>query len=124
MIMDEMIPASPGSVLKMTGRPVAKNPFDTSETETWGIMRATSPQSVELTIKTWLHDLINELYKELPENEKEFVILQYDKESTPRRVMEELRLPERKYYRLKDKLLDKTWSYLYPIENHIEIGLQ
>lgn len=108
--LDAMIPPSPGSVLKMTGRPVAKTPFDTSETETWGIKRALSKEGQEMAAKQTLNSTLRQWVAELPAEEKEFVRLVYGKELPRHAVIRELDITLRKYYRLRERVIGQAWE--------------
>ncbi len=108
--VESLRPPAPGSVLKMTGRPVAKTPFDTSETETWGIKRATCHEARELQAKLELNQRIRQCVDEMPAQEQEFVRLVYGKELPRHHVGTKMGINPRQYYRLRQRVIERVWE--------------
>jgi len=122
MEQDDIMPPSPGSVLKMVGRPVAKAPGDPSQTETWGILRATSRQAREITAKRQLQDIVRQLKNDLPIRDSEFIRLKYDKELPARSVMRELGIKKRAYHYLRERVLKRLWQRVSKIDVDIAVN--
>jgi hypothetical protein len=122
--METIMPPSPGSVLKMQGRPQAKAPGDPSQTETWGIIRATCPQSEQLAAKRWLYQILTEVRLGLDESCLAYTLQVYDKELPGQAVRRRLSLSHRQYYRLRDRVLRYTWSQICNAQSLIELALQ
>ncbi len=117
-------PKSPGSVLKMTGRPVAKTPFDTSETETFGILRATCRQAQELGAKLRLNNTLRQMVTELPDREQQFVRLAYGKELQKSSVIKRMDINTRQYYRLRERVLRATWNRIKNMGAELDLALE
>lgn len=107
--VDSMLPQTPGSILKMTGRVVAKSPFDTSETEDWGIKRVISREGQELAAKQELNTVLRQWASELTEEDSRFVRLVYGKEWPRHTVIRELGITPRQYYRIRERILQQVW---------------
>jgi hypothetical protein len=122
--VDAIMPPLPGSVLKLVGRPVAKTPVDTSQTERWGIRRACCPEAEELAVKLWLWHRLQEFKSDLGVKEKEFIALKYDHEKPTKSIVREMGITERKYYHLKDRVVRKLWQYVQHRNGELEVGVQ
>ena len=107
--VDSMLPQTPGSILKMTGRVVAKSPFDTSETEDWGIKRVIAREGQELAAKQELNTVLRQWASELTEEDSRFVRLVYGKEWPRHTVIRELGITPRQYYRIRERILQQVW---------------
>jgi hypothetical protein len=122
--IDSIMPPLPGSVLKLAGRPVAKTPVDTSQTERWGIRRACCPEAEELAVKCHLYEKISEFISELRGRELEFVKLAYYMEFPPRKVSREMGMSERNYYLVRGKVLYRAWQHLKGIDDMLEVAVR
>ncbi len=123
IIVDSLMPKLPGSVLKMVGRPVAKNPFDTSETEHWGILRATCQEAQELEAKANLWYILKEFRANLGQSDREFIVLRYDKELPPASVQDRLRICSTEYYNTRMRLLRQLWKSIEPLTETIDAAV-
>ena len=121
-LISAIMPPLPGSVLKMVGRPVAKTPFDTSQTERWGLRRATCSEAEEALAKKWVVTRLTTLKTELGPLESEYVRLLYDKELPARTVIRKMGLQERQFYRIRKRVLQKAWVYLHSIRHLLELA--
>lgn len=121
--LETKLPQLPGSVLKMVGKPVAKTPLDTSQTESWGIYRATCREAVELSAKRRLHSILKDFKGELIFPENEFVKLKYEKELPPKRVKENMGITHTEYYTIRLRVLRNLWKVIRNI-NDIENAIQ
>ncbi len=106
--MDLLYPPSPGSVLKMTGRPMAKTPLDTSQTETWGIIRATCDAGQALTAKTALRGALRGLQAILTQQEADYLYNRFGKELRRYQVMRRLGIGSYIYYSLAASVSEKA----------------
>ncbi len=106
--MDLLYPPSPGSVLKMTGRPMAKTPLDTSQTETWGIIRATCDTGQTLMAKTALRGALRGLQAILTQQEADYVHYRYGKELKRYQVLRRLGVGSHIYYSLGVSVSEKA----------------
>ena len=122
--MRSVVPPSPGSVLKMVGRPVAKTPFDTSITERWAIRRACCDEAMELEAKMCLWYRLREFKAGLEGKEKEFVLLKYEKEKPVWSIVKEMGISERKYYRIRQDVVKQLWYQIRDMNGKIEIAVQ
>lgn len=115
--LSSKFPRTPGSVLKMVGRPVAKTPMDSSQTEQWGIYRATCRQAEELSAKRWLRQVLTDYQHDVTPTEKEILYWRYGKELPDARAIDKSGIPRRTYFRVKKQMLDNLARLL------VEIGL-
>ena len=122
--IESIMPPLPGSVLKLVGRPVAKNPFDTSQTERWAIKRACCEEAAELSAKRELHYQLDQFIGELKGKEAQFVRLVYDRELPVQSVVRELGIVYRTYSRLRQKVVIKVWDRLKSMNGQIELGVK
>ncbi len=114
--LDAMVPKSPGSVLKMIGRPMAKTPMDTSETEHWGMLRATCGEAQELDAKLELYRTLETLRVKRLEPDSTLVKLLYDKERPPDIVKREMSINDRNYYMIRQRVLRQVWQKVRDIK--------
>ncbi len=124
MEVEEMVPPNPGSVLKLTGRPMAKTPCDTSITERWGIIRATSPQAMEITAKHLMHGILTNAVDTMDPKHREMVRVRYGRELTDGSAMKIIRASPRQYYRIKKAVLQKVWDAIDPLRNMIDLAIR
>ncbi len=122
--IDSIMPPSPGSVLKLVGRPVAKTPLDTSQTERWALKRACCEEAEELTAKRELHARLGQFVGELKGKEAQFVRLVYDRELPVQSVVRELGVAYRTYSRLKQRIVVRAWDRLRDMNGQIELGVK
>ena len=122
--IESIVPTMPGSVLKMVGRPVAKTPMDTSETERWGIIRATCKEGIEICAKEGLKKKLDAFKKTLSKEELNLIKELYDREQRPARVRERLNLSSREYYTIRQRILRKLWPYIEEVEDVFEIAVK
>jgi hypothetical protein len=113
IVIDSIMPQGPGSVLKIVGKPVAKTPIDTSETEKWGILRATCREAVELEAKMKLFNEIATFRSGLNDQEKEMIGLLYEKEYPVVKVKTMMGLSHKSYHALRMKVLRCLWRRIY-----------
>jgi hypothetical protein len=106
--MDCIFPPSPGSVLKMVGRPQAKAPQDTSQTESWGIHRATCQTAILLAAKILLRSALRGMAPLLSVREKEYVYLKYGKELHRLQVQRRMNIGSSGYYFLNKQVISKA----------------
>ena len=123
LAMEDVLPQSPGSVLKMVGRPVAKTPFDTSQTEAWGIRRATCNEAIELQAKKNLNETLRQWVDCLPHSDQSFVTLTYGQELPRRRVVRELGITDRQYYRIRERVVRTAWEEIRGLNGVIEMAV-
>ncbi len=121
--MESVVPPSPGSVLKMVGRPVAKTPFDTSITERWAIRRVCCDEAVELEVKVWLYRELCEFRRKLTPVESEFVKLCYDHEMPPKSVTRRMGVNDRQYYRIRQRVIERFWDQIRGRERLLETAV-
>jgi len=122
--MDCIFPPGPGSVLKIVGIPVAKNPLDTSQTEEWGIRRATCKEAVELDSKLKLYHALRDLTTHLQEKEYELYTLKYYKEYPVPKVKSLLEIDHQTYYTIRQSLIRKTWKKIKDLDFVVELAVQ
>jgi hypothetical protein len=122
--VDSIMPPLPGSVLKLVGRPVAKTPLDTSQTERWAIRRACCPEAEELAVKVWLWHRLQEFKSDLSIKEKEFIALKYDHEKPTKSVVREMGITERKYYRIRQNVVGQLWQQIRQKDGELEVAVQ
>jgi len=122
--VNAMLPTMPGSVLKMVGRPVAKTPMDTSETEQWGIIRATCEEAIEMDAKGKLKRKLDKFKSKLPDRERALVHELYDREQRPIRVRQNVGLTEREYHTMRQRILRKLCAQLQDVEDVFEIAVK
>ena len=122
--IDSIMPVTPGSVLKLVGRPVAKNPLDTSQTERWAIKRATCNEAAELTAKKLLSERLTCFLGSLREKDSRFVRLVYDRELPAQSVVREIDITYRTYYRTRKSVIIKAWEEIGDLENMLELGVK
>ncbi len=121
--METMFPQLPGSIMKMIGKPQAKTPQYTSETERWGIIRATCDEAVELDAKTWLMNTLKTFKAGLSREDHQFIRYLYEKEHQPARVQSLLRINSQTYYTTRLRLLRKLWQELREHEDILDIAV-
>lgn len=122
IIIDNMLPTLPGSVLKLTGKPVAKNPFDTSITERCGIMRADCDEARELSCKLKLYSILETLINLAPKIDKQFIYYKYEKVYSTRKVKDMMQLDHIQYNTIRIRVLRRLWHSLKHFDN-IELAL-
>jgi len=120
-ILKYMLPQLPGSVLKMVGKPVAKNPFDTSITERYGISRAECDEAIELSAKMILYNSLL-IVKSMPDPDYTFVKYKYDKEYSTGKVKDLMQLDHIQYNTIRIRVLRKVWERIRGIDE-IELAL-
>ncbi len=121
--METIMPPSPGSVLKMQGRPQAKAPGDPSQTETWGIIRATCPQSEQLAAKRWLYQILTEVRLGLDESCLAYVLQVYDRELPRHVARQRLSLTYMQHTRVRQEVLHQTWQQIAKAQDLAEFAL-
>ena len=124
IVVDTMLPPSPGSVLKMVGRPVAKTPMDTSKTELWGIIRACCIEAEELSAKRELLTAVETAKRHLKIEERAIVYHQYEKEKPAYMVRRDLNLKPRQYNSLRARLLRNVWQHVGRNGYNLDLALQ
>jgi hypothetical protein len=110
--MDCIFPPSPGSVLKMVGRPQAKAPQDTSQTESWGIHRATCQIAILLAAKILLRESLRGLQQQLSTKEQDFVHLKYGKELHRFQVQRRMRFDYNGYRYINKIIIEKATNVI------------
>ena len=121
-LSEDIMPPLGTSVVKL-GQGSTKTPFNTSQTERYGIKRAEIStrglgrvESKLLKLKRQ-RDSIREARQTLPEIEQQFVWLKYDLEKTHRETRNALKqitvsMSESTYFRLRQKTLKKIAKFM------------
>ena len=114
--LEAIMPQTSTSVVKL-GQGSTKTPFDTSQTERWGIKRADSRLRAKLLEKRRHKKAIKAAREQLSDEENTFVWLRYDHEKPHDEVMEALEsrghpYSRRSYYRMRRDVINKIARYL------------
>ena len=113
--LEAIMPQTTTSLIKI-GQGGARNPFDTSQTEHWGIKRAESPRAVRL--QTLLREkrrhkkAIKGAREQLSDEENTFVWHRYDKEMPHEEIWEAMHMERRNYYRFRRRVIEKMAKML------------
>lgn len=119
---DYIMPQTSTSIIKM-GQGSTKTPFDTSQTEKWGIKRAELVERRAARIKRKLldkrrwRDAIKEARELLNHEESQIVWLKYDLEKSHKETQRALErggiyMSEQKYYRIRERIIKKVAKHL------------
>lgn len=114
--LEAIMPQASASVVKL-GDGAAKSPFDTSQTEHWGIKRAESRLREKLLEKRRHKKAIKGAREQLTDEENTFVWLRYDKEKTHDEIMQTLErqgkpCSRRSYFRMRRAIVEKIARYI------------
>ena len=114
--LEAIMPQASTSVVKL-GQGSTKTPFDTSQTERWGIKRADSRLRARLLEKRRHKKAIKAAREQLTDEENTFIWLRYDKEKAHDEVMEALEkkghpYSRRSYYRMRRGVIAKIARYI------------
>ena len=104
--LEAIMPQTSTSVVKL-GQGSTKTPFDTSQTERWGIKRAESKLRARLLEKKRHKKAIKAAREQLSDEENTFVWLRYDHEKQHKEIWETLHMEERSYFRFRRKVIKK-----------------
>ena len=113
--LEAIMPQTTTSLIKI-GQGGARNPFDTSQTEHWGIKRAESPRAVRL--QTLLREkrrhkkAIKGAREQLSDEENTFVWLRYDKEMPHEEIWEAMHMSRAQYFRFRKDVIGKIARYV------------
>ena len=118
--LEAIMPQTSTSVVKL-GQGSTKTPFDTSQTERWGIKRADSRLRARLLEKRRHKKAIKAAREQLSDEENTFVWLRYDKEKTHDEVMEALEkkghpYSRRQYFYMRKQIINKIARYIGILE--------
>lgn len=114
--LETIMPQASTSVVKL-GQGSTKTPFDTSQTERWGIKRAESKLRARLLKKRRHRKAIKAAREQLTDEENTFIWLKYDLEKTHRETRNALKqitvsMSESTYFRLRQKTLKKIAKFM------------
>ena len=114
--LEAIMPQASTSVVRL-GQGSTKTPFDTSQTERWGIKRADSRLRARLLEKKRHKKAIKAAREQLTDEENTFVWLRYDKEKTHDEVMEALEkkghpYSRRSYFRMRRDVINEIARYM------------
>ena len=114
--LEAILPQTSTSVIKV-GQGSTKTPFDTSQTERWGIKRAESRLRARLLEKKRHRAAIKAAREQLTDEEHTFIWLRYDLEKTHDEVMEALEscghpYSRRQYFYMRKQIINKIARYL------------
>jgi len=118
--LEAIMPQTSTSLIKV-GQGSTKTPFDTSQTERWGIKRAESRLRARLLEKKRHRAAIKAAREQLTDEENTFVRLRYDLEKTHDEVMEALEsrghpCSRRQYFYMRKRIINKIARYLGLLE--------
>ena len=118
--LEAIMPQTSTSVVKL-GQGSTKTPFDTSQTERWGIKRADSRLRARLLEKRRHKKAIKAAREQLTDEENTFIWLRYDKEKTHDEVMEALEsrghpYSRRQYFYMRKQIINKIARYMGILE--------
>ncbi len=105
--LEAILPQTSTSVIKV-GQGSTKTPFDTSQTERWGIKRAESRLRARLLEKKRHRAAIKAAREQLTDEENTFVWLRYDKEKQHKEIWEAMHMEGRSYYRFRRRVIEKV----------------
>ncbi len=114
--LEAIMPQASTSVVKL-GQGSTKTPFDTSQTERWGIKRANSRLRTKLLEKRRHRAAIKAAREQLSDEENIFIWLRYDKEKAHDEVMEALEkkghpYSRRSYFRMRRDVINEIARYM------------
>lgn len=104
--MDAIMPQTSTSVVRL-GQGSTKTPFDTSQTERYGIRRAESKLREKLLEKHRHKAAIKGAREQLTDEENTFIWMRYDHEKPHQEIWEALHMEERSYFRFRRKVIKK-----------------
>ena len=104
--LESIMPQTSTSVVRL-GQGSTKTPFDTSQTERWGIKRAESKLRARLLEKRRHKKAIKAVREQLTDEENTFVWLRYDHEKPHKEIWEALHMEERNYFRFRRRVINK-----------------
>jgi DNA-directed RNA polymerase specialized sigma subunit len=118
--LEAIMPQTSTSVVKL-GQGSTKTPFDTSQTERWGIKRADSRLRARLLEKRRHKKAIKAVREQLTDEENTFIWLRYDHEKTHDEVMEALEsrghpYSRRQYFYMRKQIINKIARYMGILE--------
>ena len=118
--LESIMPQTSTSVVRL-GQGSTKTPFDTSQTERWGIKRAESKLRARLLEKRRHKKAIKAAREQLTDEENTFIWLRYDKEKTHDEVMEALEsrghpYSRRQYFYMRKQIINKIARYMGILE--------
>ncbi len=106
-----IMPQTSTSVVKV-GQSTTKTPFDTSQTERWGIKRAESRLREKLLEKRRHKKAIKGAREQLSDEENTFVWLRYDKEKPHKEIWEAMHMEGSSYYRFRRRVVERMAKYM------------
>ena len=109
--LEAIMPQTSTSVVKL-GQGSTKTPFDTSQTEHWGIKRADSKLRARLLEKRRHKKAIKAVREQLSDEENTFVWLRYDHEKPHQEIWDEMHMERRNYYRFRRRVIEKVAKML------------
>ena len=109
--LEAIMPQTSTSVVKL-GQGSAKTPFDTSQTERWGIKRAESRLRIKLQEKRRHKKAIKGAREQLTDDENMFVWLRYDKEKPHEEIWEAMHMSRAQYFRFRKDVIGKIARYM------------
>ena len=109
--LEAIMPQTSTSVVKL-GQGSAKTPFDTSQTERWGIKRAESRLREKLLEKRRHKKAIKGAREQLTDEENTFVWLRYDKEKPHEEIWEAMHMSRAQYFRFRKDVIGKIARYV------------
>lgn len=121
--LNTMFPNTSTSIVKL-GQGSTKTPFDTSITERWGIKRADCEEAKEWAAKRKLLFVLNLMRDSFTVQEDMLVNCKYGRELSPHEIQRELHIARATYFRLKNSVVKKAWSYLHLIEKELPRALK
>jgi RinA family phage transcriptional activator len=109
--LEAIMPQTSTSVVKL-GQGSTKTPFDTSQTERWGIRRAESRLRARLLEKRRHKKAIKAVREQLTDEENTFIWLRYDHEKAHEEIWEALHMSRAQYFRFRKDTIDKIAKHL------------
>lgn len=109
--LESIMPQTSTSVVRL-GQGSTKTPFDTSQTERWGIKRAESKLRARLLEKRRHKKAIKAAREQLTDEENTFIWLRYDHEKQHKEIWETLHMEERNYFRFRRRVINKIAKIL------------
>ena len=111
MELEAIMPQTSTSVVKL-GQGSTKTPFDTSQTERWGIRRAESRLRARLMEKRRHKKAIKAVKEQLSKEENAFVWLRYDHEKPHEEIWETLHMSRAQYFRFRKDTINEIAKHL------------
>lgn len=109
--LEAIMPQTSTSVVKL-GQGSTKTPFNTSQTERYGIRRAESRLREKLLEKRRHKKAIKAVREQLTDEENTFIWLRYDLERQHKEIWETIHMEERNYFRFRRRVINKIAKIL------------